>query len=77
MKISNITQNGFVFFVIKKPNLLQRLFGRKPQIEKYKRLPFFRYIFFPECSIYINEKGEELGATHSMTKILDRWQKKF
>jgi hypothetical protein len=57
MKISNIYKQKYIYYVTFTPNLIQRLFGLKERVERYKtRGEVFHY--FPHILVFYKESGE-------------------
>lgn len=76
MKITKIEQKDNIFIVTKIPNLLERIFGFKTKVEKYKDTGD-TYLYAKDTKIYVNQKGEILGILHKMTKVLENWRRSF
>jgi len=77
MAVSNIKQSDNIFEVTFTPNLIERWFGFKEKIVKYKQLTDVEYINYPGRSVYIRDDGSCIGATHHITTVLDNWKRKF
>ena len=76
MKIKKIVQDGDMFEVTKEPTFFERMVGLVKRTERYKDTGR-TYHYFEGTRAYINEKGELLGATHKMTKVLECWRRRF
>ena len=76
MKITKIEQQGNIFTVTKPPNLLQRIFGLKTKVEKYKDTGS-TYHYFDNIRVYVNQKGQVLGFSHKITKAIEDWRRSF
>ena len=70
MKTSNIERKANIFTVTKSPNLLQKLFGVKEKIEKYK-LTGEVYHYAEHIKVIYKETGELMNTQ----KLL--WMKVF
>ncbi|MCG8805897.1 hypothetical protein G1K75_09535 [Tenacibaculum finnmarkense] len=76
MKIVEIRQNGNIFEVDKEPSFLGKLVGLVKRTDKYKDTGFM-YEYFENTRAYVTQDGEILGASHSMTKVLENWRRRF
>jgi hypothetical protein len=76
MKIVNIIKEEGFYAVELKPNFIDKLFGMKNKIEKYKIEPLETYIF-GGGSVYYNQKGEELGNNHYIQKAIDNYRRSW
>ena len=76
MKITKIEQQENIFTVTKSPNMLQRIFGLKTKVEKYKDTGN-TYRYFDNIRAYVNQKGQVLGFSHKITTAIEDWRRSF
>ena len=75
-EITKIQQDGRIYIVTSEPNFVERLFGFKTKINKYKDTG--SVYNFGGGHEYVNEKGESMGNTMSpIREALDNWRRKF
>jgi hypothetical protein len=76
MKISKIEKKDGVYLVTKTPNLIQRLFGIKDKIERYKHKgEVFHY--FDHVKVFYNSTGEIVSWSDKMCKVLNDYERSF
>jgi hypothetical protein len=76
MKITNITQQDNIYEVTKEPNIIEKIFGFKTRIDKYKYIGR-TYQSIPSIRVYVNQNGKILGPVHRMTDALENWRRRF
>ncbi|MFO7968814.1 MAG: hypothetical protein R6U15_01735 [Candidatus Izemoplasmatales bacterium] len=76
MKIEKIKQDGDIFKVTKKPNLIQHLFGVKKRTELYKDMKI-TYKHFPDINAYHDQQGNILKATDKIVTAIESWKRAF
>lgn len=76
MKISKIEKKDGVYFVTKTPNLIQKLFGFKEVIERYKHNgEVFHY--FDNIKVFYKSTGEIVSWSDKMCKVLNNYERSF
>jgi hypothetical protein len=76
MKISKIEKKDGIYFVTKTPNLIQRLFGVKEKIERYKHNnEVFHY--FQHLKVFYKSNGEMVSWNDKMCKVLNNYENSF
>jgi hypothetical protein len=76
MKISKIEKKDGIYFVTKTPNLIQRLFGVKEKIERYKHNnEVFKY--FNHIKVFYKSNGEMVSWDDKMCKVLNNYENSF
>jgi hypothetical protein len=76
MKISKIEKKGEIYFVTKKPNFIQRLFGTKEKIERYKCNGEVFY-YFNHIKVFYKSTGEAVHWNDKMSKVLNDFDHSF
>jgi hypothetical protein len=75
MRISKIEHNGKVHTVTLTPNFIEKIFGLKESVQKFKETG---YVFtFGNGNIYVRENGEKLCNGHWIGEALDCDLRKF
>lgn len=75
MKVVSIKIEDHCYVVELEPNAIQRFFGMKKRLEKYKIQPFDSYV--SGGSVYFNQKGEELRDGHYIQKAIDNYRRSW
>jgi len=75
MKIVEITKENDIYTVKQVPNWLERLFGIKEKVEKFKKDNWHKYMF--GGGLYYNQKGEEIGNGNKVGLALDNYERSF
>jgi len=76
MKISKIEKKNEIYFVTKSPNFIQRLFGIKDKIERYKHNDeVFHY--FDHVKVFYKSNGEIVSWDSKMCKVLNNYLRSF
>jgi len=76
MKISKIEKKDGLYYVTKTPNFIQKLFGIKEVIERYKwNGEVFHY--FNHLKVFYKSTGEIIGVDDKMCKVLNNYFRSF
>jgi|GEM_PF-2702938 len=79
MKIAKIEKEGCVYLVTRTPNCIERFFGVKERVYKYKATG--ESYVFGGGNVYIDEKGRTLenasGYGSATREKIDRWRRSF
>ena len=79
MKIVRISRKENIYFVIRRPNLLERLFGKEQTTTKYKDIG--RTFINSGATCYVDQTGRSLGNNFGWgsdtREAIDRWRKSF
>lgn len=76
MKITRIEVINGIHHVTQTPNLIERLFGKKEVVERYKRTGEV-YAYFPHVEIFRKSTGEVPQAIDKVTKALNNFINAF
>ena len=79
MKITKIENEGNIYLVTREPNFIERLFGIKKRVDKYKSTG--GSYTFGGGRVYVDQKGRELGNTlgygSDTREAIDCWRRSF
>lgn len=76
MKISNIEKKDEIYYVAKSPNIIQRLFGVKEKVERYKTYgEVFKY--FNQFKAFYDSNGKQVRLTDDMCEVLNNFDRRF
>ena len=76
MKITKIEVIDGIYHVTKTLNLLERLFGKKEVVERYKKTGEV-YVHFPHIFVFISSDGAVLSPLDKMTMKLNNFDRSF
>ena len=76
MKISKIEKKDGVYFVTKTPNSIQRFFGMKEIVEKYKHNGEV-FLLFDHIKVFYKSTGEMLSWYNDVCKALNDYEHSF
>jgi hypothetical protein len=76
MKVTKIEVIDGIYHVTQTPNLIERLFGKKEIIERYKKTSEV-YFHFPHINVFIKSNGAVLSPIEKMTKVLNNFDRSF
>lgn len=79
MNISKIEEKKGVYIVTREPSFIERFFGVKKRVDKYKNTG--HHYTFGGGSIYVDQEGRELGNSlgygSSTREAIDCWRRSF
>jgi hypothetical protein len=76
MKITKIEKKDNIYSVTKTPNLIQKIFGVKERIERYKyKGEVFHH--FDHLKVFYKSNGEIVGLSDEMCKVLNNYENSF
>lgn len=75
MKVTNIEQKGWVYYVTLTPNRIERCFGVKQTTEEFKGTD--SYYTSGGGNIYVDKNGEQTGNGDYIAEEIDKWRRKF
>lgn len=75
MRISKIEKINGIFHVTFIPNKIEKFFGVKEQIKKYKAT--CSTYMLGGGTVYVAENGEKLSNGHWVAESIDRWRNSF
>lgn len=76
MKITKIEKINGIHHVTKEPNWLQKLFGVKTKVERYKtKGEVFHY--FTQFNVFYRSDGSIVSPTDNMCKVLNNFENSF
>jgi len=76
MKIVKIeTTDNEIFSVHLEPYFIERIFGVKPKVVKYKDSG--KEYFIGKQTVYIKENGEKCGNENRIAEKIDCWRRSF
>lgn len=79
MIISKIEKEGNIYLVTREPNFIERVFGVKPRVDKYKDTG--NTYTFGGGHVYVDQKGNELGNGlgygSDTREVIDCWRRRF
>jgi hypothetical protein len=76
MKISKIEKKDGIYFVTETPNFIQRLFGVKEKIERYRHNgEVFHY--FNHIKVFYHSSGEIVKWDSETCKALNNYERSF
>jgi hypothetical protein len=76
MRVTKVEHKDGIYFVTKTPNLIERLFGVKEEIERY-RTDGEAFHYFNHLKAFYKSTGEMLSPTDKMTDILNNYLRSF
>ena len=76
MRISKIEKKDEIYFVTKTPNFIQRLFGIKEKVERYKYYGEV-YHYFDHLKVFYKSNGEMLYWSDKVCKALNDYEHRF
>ena len=74
MKVTKIEVIDGIYHVTQTPDLIERLFGKKEIIERYKKTGEV-YAHFQDINVFIKSNGEVLFPTEKMSKVLNNFDR--
>jgi len=75
MKIKTISQTKNIVTITFKPNLLEKLIGKKEKQEKFREDG--HYANFPHLIRYSKQNGEILLPFNKICKAINQWKNSF
>jgi len=76
MKISKIEKKDGLYYVTKTPNFIQKLFGMKENVERYKcNGEVFHY--FNQVKVFYKSTGEIVSWSDKMCNVLNNYDRSF
>lgn len=76
MKISKIEKKDGLYYVTKTPNFIQKLFGMKENVERYKcNGEVFHY--FNHVKVFYKSTGEIVSWSDKMCNVLNNYDRSF
>lgn len=76
MKVTKIEVINGIHHVTQTPNLIERLFGKKEIIERYKKTGEV-YTYFQHINVFIKSNGVVLSPIEKMTEVLNNFDRSF
>jgi len=76
MKVSKIEKKDGIYYVTKTPNLIERLFGVKEKIHRYKHNNEV-FLHFPHLKVYYKPNGEMVCWHDKVCKLLNNYENSF
>ncbi len=76
MKIDKITKKRDIYTVLFVPNWLEKLFGKQPKTEFYKKDQWKRYKY-GGGGVYYNKNGVQVFNDSPLQKALDTFEKSW
>jgi hypothetical protein len=70
MKIVKIESKDGIFYVTKKPNLLEKIFGKKEKVERYKTNNDV-FLYFNDVTVFYKEDGSIVSINDKMCDVLN------
>ena len=74
-EIKKVEGTYLVYEVVFRPNWIEKIFGVKEKIKKFKDTGK-TYVFGGQ-SVYIDENGDELGNYSYISESIDRWKRRW
>lgn len=76
MKIGNIEKKDGIYFVTKTPNFIQRLFGVKEKVERY-RYEGEVFYYFNDLKVFYDSNGKKVSWDTKMCRALNDYEHSF
>ena len=76
MKIVKIESKDGIFYVTKRPNFLEKIFGKKEKVERYRtNNDVFHY--FNHVTVFYKEDGSIVSISNKMCDVLNNYLRSF
>lgn len=76
MKIQKIEKVNGIYLVTFEPNFIERIFGVKQKVEKYKHSGY-RFTLFPSLISFCHSSGKLLNWDDKILDALNNFERKF